>query len=407
MICLGHFFSGADILTALKGGAFCVRNGKSFLFFGDNVLLGMKIKLHGFRILEALLNERSVASTASRGSYYGSVSVEKLFEVEARGREIATELRDQPAWHEVREWIHDLESLAVDVASIAKDRGDEDIYKMAKALVMSIGPLLTKIRLCEGLHVGSLSNCEIGYDKSGWRLQQYMHKLNETCKEVLGEPCCYFGAGKYTLTLVVNDMASCFHRLAEMVEKVSSTGLTEYGKCVFYPDADPNLVGACKVWDRLTKTFNELELYEADDYEELKAVVRGREAELRVGSTPGHRTHINLDTGTLRYYDDDQKVNQIFNRLLGEIKRGPKCQVVEDEVKGVFFSHVTEDNIIDIMRCLATVTSMDIREPATNLWWLEAIERIPGLKTACPGMDEYCLLKNTLEYFKTHEKIEG
>ena len=226
-----------------------------------------------------------------------------------------------------------------------------------------------------------------------------MHKLNKTCKEVLGESCCYFGAGKYTLTLVVNDMASCFHRLAEMAEKVSSKGLTEYGKCVFYPDADLCLVDACKAWDRLTETFNELGLYETADYEELKAVVRGREAEFRVGSAPGHRTHINLDTGTLRYYDDDQKVNQIFNRLLGEIKRGPKCQVVEDEVRGVFCSHVTEDNIMDIMRCLATVTSMDIREPATNLWWLEAIERIPGLKTACPGMDEYCLLKNTLKYY--------
>jgi len=372
----------------------------------------MKIKLHGFKILGGLLQAtKSVTSTASRGSYYGSVPVRKLFEVEARGREIATELRDQPAWHEVREWIHDLESLAVDVASIAKDRGDKDIYEMAKALVMPIGPMLTKIRLCESLRVGSLSNCEIGYDKSGWRLQQYMFKLNETCKEVLGEPCCYFGAGKYTLTLVVNDMASCFHRLAEMVEKVSIKGLTEYGKCVFYPDADPNLVDACKVWDRLTETFNELGLYETADYEELKAVVRGREAELRVGSTPGHRTHIDLDTGALRYYDDDLKVNQIFNRLLGdigykrvsgEIKRPPKCQVVEDEVKGVFCTHITEDNIRDVMRCVATVTSADIREPAPQLWWGKAIKRIPELKTACPEMDEYCLLKNTLEYFKTH-----
>lgn len=366
----------------------------------------MKIKLHGFRILGALLSEKSVTSTASGGSYYGSVPVRKLFEVEARGREIATELRDQPAWHEVRDWIHDLESLAVDVASIAKERGDEKIYKMAKALVMPIGPILTKIRLCEGLRVGSLSNCEIGFDKSGWRLQQYMHKLNETCKEVLGESCCYFGAGKYTLTLVVNDMASCFHRLAEMVEKLSSKGLTEYGKCVFYPDADPILVDACKAWDRLTETFNELGLYEADDYEELRAVVRGREAELRVGSAPGHRTHIDLDTGTLRYYDDDLKVNQIFNRLLGEIKKGPRCQVVEDEFKGVSCSHVTEDNIKDVMRCLATVTSMDIREPAPQLWWREAIKRIPGLETACPGMDEYCLLKNTLKYFKTHRRRE-
>jgi len=58
----------------------------------------MKIKLHGFRILGALLSEKSVTSNASRGSYYGSVPVRKLFEVEARGREIATELRDQPAW---------------------------------------------------------------------------------------------------------------------------------------------------------------------------------------------------------------------------------------------------------------------------------------------------------------------
>ena len=367
----------------------------------------MKIKLHGFKILGGLLQAtKSVTSTTFKGSYYGSVSVEKLFEVEAHGREIATELRDQPAWHEVREWIHDLESLAVDVASIAKDRGDEDIYKMAKALVMPIGPMLTKIRLCQSLRVGSLSNCEIGYDKAGWRLQQYMYKLNETCKEVLGEPCCYFGAGKYTLTLVVNDMASCFHRLAEMVEKVSAKGLTEYGKCVFYPDADPILVDACKVWDRLTETFNELGLYEADDYEELRAVVRGRKAELRVGSAPGHRTHIDLDTGTLRYYDDDLKVNQIFNRLLGDIKRGPKCHVVENEVLGVFCSHVSEDNIKDVMRCLATVTSMDMREPAPQLWWGEAIRRIPELETACPEMDEYCLLKNTLEYLKTHKGIE-
>jgi len=169
------------------------------------------------------------------------------------------------------------------------------------------------------------------------------------------------------------------------------------------------------VWDRLTEAFNKLGLYEIADYKELKAVVRGREAELRVGSTPGHRTHIDLDTGTLRYYDDDLKVNQIFNRLLGdieykrvsgEIKRPPKCQVVTDEVWGVFCSHITEDNIIDVMRCVATVTSMDIREPAPQLWWGKAIKRIPELKTACPGMDEYCLLKNTLEYLKTRGRIE-
>lgn len=136
------------------------------------------------------------------------------------------------------------------------------------------------------------------------------------------------------------------------------------------PASDLELIRACKLWDKITSMAhaNEFEMpeslehagtnqpYAGVDYTPLQCRIDGKKAELTVGSSPGHKVHVDLAEKILEYYDNDAEPNQVMNDLLEEA--GLKC---ETEHEGVKCKGVTQNNVQAVFKVLAMPTSMDFR----------------------------------------------
>jgi DNA-binding ferritin-like protein len=114
---------------------------------------------------------------------------------------------------------------------------------------------------------------------------------------------------------------------------------------------------ACEAWDELTEKLNELGLYANEDYRNLEGRIVGDELMLRVGSAPGHATHIDLRESKLHYYDNDVDVNEAMKDYL-EKYAGLSCNAHES---GVDCEGVNEDNVIKATKVLSFATSKDLR----------------------------------------------
>jgi len=136
---------------------------------------------------------------------------------------------------------------------------------------------------------------------------------------------------------------------------------------------DPRLIRFCKIWDKVTDYFFDLELYYSRDYERLRCFMEDGRAELRVGSAPGHAARLDLEKGTFEYYDDDDSVNLILYNMLRE--KGFTCRY--EPQKGVFCNGVRE-NLEELAKALATATSMDLRLRFPEDFWGKDFEKIDG-----------------------------
>ena len=198
--------------------------------------------------------------------------------------------------------------------------------------------------------------------------KKYFERLDEASKNAIGKRCTWlFGEIEpYNLSSALNDLTACYHRLLEEVEKIEKERpIKKEGKCVWVEDkTNPKLVEACKEWNVVTSIFDVEGLYEPQDYIALEWHSEDDIAEVRVGSAAGHRTHIDLREGTLRYYDLDEEVNSTMKKLLEDVS----LECVE-EPDGVSCRNLTEDKLKDVARVLAAATSMDFRIDNPESYW--------------------------------------
>lgn len=140
--------------------------------------------------------------------------------------------------------------------------------------------------------------------------------------------------------------------------------------------SNPKLIEGCLLWDKITRelglaawferakiNLKDLrpegsEIYSDRDYAPLACRIDGDKAEMTVGSSPGHATHILLDRGEIRYYDTDRAVNEIMKDLL-EAEANVKCTVLEG---GVDCEGLKEEKLKALFRVLSMPTSMDLRQ---------------------------------------------
>ena len=207
-------------------------------------------------------------------------------------------------------------------------------------------------------------------------------------RPAVGERCTWLCGEvekeKYTVSAAVNDLSACIHRLADKLAVLEKMFRHSHGKCLWSDDADPTLVEACKAWDETTVKFLNNRLYDSSDYAALRGWIRGRRAEFRVGSTPGHKTHLDLERGRVEYYDTDRDVSEEMKKLFEE--EGLKCEVTYE---GCFCEGLTEENAARVARVLASATSMDLRIPVLA-WWKDAAQKIPEIRKC---RDEACRVK--------------
>ena len=217
-------------------------------------------------------------------------------------------------------------------------------------------------------------------------------------KDLVGKERCTYLCGiqdKYSFTAAMNDLTSCFHRLIDMLEKYEvDEDINKDGKCVWVKNSNKSLIEACKEWDKTTEKFNDNKLYDGTDYDELTGIVRGNKVEFRVGSSAGHKTHIDLERGMVEYYDTDVSVNKEMKKLLE--KEGLKCyKYLEDRTEaGIKCTGLTEQNVKNVVKKLAGATSMDFRIPAPGLWWRGTAKKHPEI-LGCE--DEACRIEIKLK----------
>jgi len=162
--------------------------------------------------------------------------------------------------------------------------------------------------------------------------------------------------------------------------------------------SNPTLVKACLTWDKLTDKLKTLDtpegspFYSPVDFEPLKCRIDGNHAEVTVGSSPGHRTHIDLDEGTVTYYDRDPSVNEVMYDILSK-EVGLTCSI--NVYEGVGCEGLTEDKVKDVFKAISMPTSMDIR--------LERCEAI-SYKDAPPNVARQKCKQRELQFYKTHIK---
>lgn len=135
--------------------------------------------------------------------------------------------------------------------------------------------------------------------------------------------------------------------------------------------SDPALIRACKLWDKVTDKMHEGEYdlpseldhnengrpYSSGDFTPLRCRIDGKDAQLVVGSSSGHTAHVNLEKGTVDYYDDDRIPNEIMKQLFEE-EGNLKCTRSES---GVSCTGLTKEKLDDVFKVLAMPTSMDYR----------------------------------------------
>jgi len=202
-------------------------------------------------------------------------------------------------------------------------------------------------------------------------------ELDEYSKKATGKRCTWLRGEveEYTLPAALNDLTACFHRVLEKVSEYTQRIACE-GRCCWLEDnANPKLVEACREWEKTVQYFYDLGLYSWNDYQELSWLTRGNKAEVRVGSAPGHRTHIDLDKGIVEYYDKDDDVCWVMWRLFEDVA-GLECWDFDD---GVACKNLTENNLGKAAKVLAAATSMDYRlEDPSRYWPKSELEDVPA-----------------------------
>ena len=208
--------------------------------------------------------------------------------------------------------------------------------------------------------------------------------INVASKSLLGKKCAHGKLGDvYSSGAMIDDIAHCYHELInkfdEDIGEISKR--KKVGRCVIDENADKDMIDACEEWNNTVEKFTKNELYTSGDAYPLKAILFGNKGEFTVGDAIGHRTHLNLDKGTVDYYDNDGNVNDVMSKLLGNA--GLTCKIRDE---GVFCDGLNRDNVRNVATRLSGATSMDFRLSSTEMhqkFWEKSLSEIPELGERC------------------------
>jgi len=266
----------------------------------------------------------------------------------------------------------------------------EELVKKYKTLDMAPPDELKTLRILEN-RINRLkedrekllekTNMLVSPDRIMFRYVDKITNINEAL-EPFGEKCgwimtlitsTYTSPNKEDLRLLLNDVANCAHSITTAVMKfllppfasLKEHKTIEMGShSLLIGDVNPMIKEFIKRWEKYVEENYRIGYYYSEDYPMLSAVGMKDRVEMIVGSSPGHKTRIEVRDGSLymRYFDIDTKVNEALHDLLTEKKF--KCKIVtgerfNDGVECIKENFTIED--IDVLaKAISLVTSMDL-----------------------------------------------
>ncbi|MEM3958523.1 MAG: hypothetical protein QXO47_10030 [Thermoproteota archaeon] len=271
----------------------------------------------------------------------------KWVRLEERGRELASREIDN-------EWFADLKDWAREVENDIYEEIKESFPPHAKNLDLKVRDFGEEVEYA----ARSLTELEDVSEVAPY-LYGLMIFLDNLSLSATGSRCAYsrsLPSEKHTTRLAVNDLTSCYHRL-----KLFLSPYKKQGYCQIHENASPEAKRACEAWSKAV-TYNRRfpSYYSSVDLSQILGHAVDNTVQLRVGSSPNHMLHINLDTGSLRYYDSDEDVNKLMSDLWSSI--GLKCHVESGSVldDGVVCGGVTDENIEKAAIVASFATSLDL-----------------------------------------------
>jgi hypothetical protein len=334
-------------------------------------------------------------------------SIGELRNLEEQGRELATDLKlkgvSDKLLDTVDEWRYRVGEASENIAEKI-DREEKISYDM-RGVYRSFA---THISFLSGLMMEVMTGCfkdpwyESGVPwgskghthdgecivtkKGDEELHEEISDMNTISDEMVSGPCATTYTAleikkkPYSLSAFVNDYTQCYHRLLEEYDKLIKIKRETIGKCMIEEGSDKSLIESCKRWDKTTGKFERNGLYSRSDYSALHAGIFGNKGEFTVGDSPGHRTHLNLDKGTVEYYDTDVPVNETMKMLFESA--GLKCKInkTTGTIGGVTCSGLNRKNVEEVGEKMAAATSMDFRVYGPADYWKPLSKKLPGLK---------------------------
>ena len=281
-----------------------------------------------------------------------------MLDIEKSFRELATALQlGRGTWADVSSTFRIAEEMLERVREQAK-RILEDPYaerddRAAAAAILSI--VDTVRESIDRLRKEMYTCMKMGLDPRSCRVDYTpIYRLEQEVMKHVGKACAFKVSDMFTSAL--NDLAACVHRVAESAMR--SFEWRREGKCYFAPSATPEARLLCRMWDLATEVLAENQMYHPEDVRALLGYAVGDKVYLAVGSAEGHRTEVDLEKGTLNYYDEDRKVNELVAERLA--RAGLACEIHDF---GVTCSGVKKDprQLAEIAAVLAEATSADFR----------------------------------------------
>lgn len=314
------------------------------------------------------------------------------FNYEKMLRNIATNIQ-LGKYRDSTNYMYDLEEISTSILGLA-DETEKFAKDMAEAGKKDLAEKFARLsKALEHAHNALkkiyyyLSPFEVNPEITNEEVEEEMNRLEEEVKNITGKSCRYGISNR--VTGLLNDIASCIHRVAENISEMFSEKI---GKCIITKDGPGTKF--CIEWDKVTSKAENPEdtyrLYEEEDENALTGWVVGDMVYLRVGSSEGHRTLVDLGEGKLHYYDTDKEVNLAVKKLL-EDWAGLKCRIVEKNgfSEGVVCTGINENNMKRVAEALAMPTSMDYRIKSPEYYWSEEY-----LAIGEASMDEEWLRRN-------------
>lgn len=293
-----------------------------------------------------------------------------LFKLEEMFRNLATDLQlNRATWYNVPKVISEAKSIIENVKSAA-ERIVKERPIMSEEYVIADQVL----RITEDVQraLETLSRARIdcmgrGLDPKSCTVNMYdVLKLENDVMRLTGTACAFKASNTYTSFM--NDLSSCIHRVAEKVSEGLKWELRE--ACRIAPNSSREAVDFCLTWSKMTELLYNNKLYHYDDFGELAGWVIGDKVYLRVGSASGHRTEVDLKSGTIKYYDTNDNVNEMIASFLEE--HGLKCNVIYGI--GVECEGLSRENYRNVAMDLAFATSMDLRLSNPSMFYTKIVK---------------------------------